>query len=237
MVLSTLITGTEEEGLEPYRTRVLIRYRKKPQGGAAVDYYLWATEVDGIVDALPYVLTEGQPTIFLVAEGSGQNRTPLGSVTPNPFPTWVDGQPIELSGSGEFLAVARSIDGAEDIKNTRRPITVPVQLLVPNYTGYKIIISGLSSSDITLIANIKTELINYFDIKRPNIRAIGYTSADALINSIQLSSIVQNIIGSETFTNFQLLNADNSVILTDILGIGCLAYLNSLIINGTTVAL
>ena len=76
IVYSTEIIGTDNENIEDYRIRVLNRYKRKPQGGAAIDYYNWVTEVAGIVDCLPYVLQNGLITLYIVANGSGTNRTP-----------------------------------------------------------------------------------------------------------------------------------------------------------------
>ena len=53
----------------------------------------------------------------------------------------------------------------------------------------------------------------------------------------QISSIVQNTIDTGSFTSFTLSNISNTTILTDTLGIGALAYLNSLTINGSYVSL
>ena len=80
-----------------------------------------------------------------------------------------------MSGSGELLQVANSINSSDGITNDRRPIQVPVNLLTPNYTGYNISILGLNPSDNTTISNIKTAIIAYLDSKKPNIAAIGYT--------------------------------------------------------------
>jgi uncharacterized phage protein gp47/JayE len=68
--------GDEPETLEQYRARVQARYRLQPQGGAPADYFLWATEVDGIVDAYVYVVEPGITTVYPVGDGSGTDRNP-----------------------------------------------------------------------------------------------------------------------------------------------------------------
>ena len=60
---------------------------------------------------------------------------------------------------------------------------------------------------------------------------------DAQINAIQLSTIVQNTIDTGSFTSFALSDINNNVITSDTLGIGALAYLKSLTINGSAVSL
>ena len=73
------------------------------------------------------------------------------------------------------------------------------------------------------------------DIKRPHIIALGYTEANVLINKNALLTMVQNLIGSNTFTSFTLLNADNESIDEESLGIGVLAYLSKLTINNEVI--
>ena len=239
-VYSTETIGTENENIEDYRIRVLNRYKRKPQGGAAIDYYNWATETAGIVDCLPYVLQGGLITLYIVSNGSGTNRTPTGNIEPNIFPQWQNGQMADIVGYGQFLSVANSIngdDGNSNNINNRRPMNAKVQLLPPNYTEYKIEIEDLNPINESIIQNIKNSLIAELDKKRPNIKAIGYSVNNATINSNQLNSIVQNIIDSVngSYTRFALKDKDNEIILNDVLDIGCLAYLGELKINSLNI--
>ncbi len=239
IVKSVLVIGSNDEDVEDYRKRVLIRFRQKPQGGSFVDYFLWATEVLGIVDALPYVLNSGTNVIYLVAEGSGKNRTPSGNVTPNPFPEWENGNMKEISGSGQFYQVAKSINGTDDMKNSRRPAGVVVELRKCNYTPYRVVISELTPCTNDMIIRIKNAIISYLDVKRPHILALGYSQQNAKINSGKISAAVQNTIDFDgaTFSSFALKNSENKIINEDILGIGCLAFLEKLTINGSDVVL
>ena len=234
-VSAILVNGSNDEETETYRKRVITKYKNKSQGGSALDYYNWAMEVPGIVDALPYVLEEGTTTIYLVGEGSGQNRTPSGEITPNPFPIWENGEFQEFSGTGHFLEAAYSIEGTETGLHDRRPMGAHVHLCKPNYTPYSIYITNLS--DVTHNEEIKTALIDILDAKRPHIKVLNYNEANAKINSISLASEIQQIIGNETFTGFELRDATGKVIIEDVLGIGCLAYLSELNINGSKITL
>jgi hypothetical protein len=165
-VEQTITIGTEDEDTESYRTRVITRYRNKPQGGSTMDYYQWAVEVSGIIDCLPYILTPGLITLFIVKDGIGLNRTPTGEINPNIFPQWQNGQIQDINGYGQFLSVAKSISGSGNNNNQsisgsnnnnntsistntianydRRPLNTKVQLLPPNYTEYKIEITELN---------------------------------------------------------------------------------------------
>jgi uncharacterized phage protein gp47/JayE len=112
-VTEVKIEGSEDEETETYRKRVLYGFKNKSESGSPVDYYNWALEVSGIVDAFPYLLNEGILTLYLVASGSGKDRTPTGDLKPNPFPNWIDGNFQEFEGSGQLLQVAQAIEGTE----------------------------------------------------------------------------------------------------------------------------
>lgn len=239
VVKSVLVTGSNDEDVEDYRKRVLIAFKRKAQGGSLVDYYLWSTEVAGIIDAFPYVLESGTIVVYLVADGSGKDRTPTGSVTPNPFPEWENGNMKAISGSGLFYQAAMAINGTADMKNTRRPAGAVVELRMPNYTGYRVEITELSPATNDINAKIKAAIVSYLDDKKPNIMALGYTKQDATINASKLNAAVQNAIDTDGggYSSFVLKNSADEVINEDILGIGCLAYLEKLKINGVDIVL
>ena len=223
------IEGTADEEVEVYRKRVLYGFKNKTESGSPIDYYNWALEVPGIVDAFPYLLKEGIMTLFLVANGSGKNRTPSGEVTPNPFPEWVEGNFKEFDGSGQFLQVAQSIEGSEIGVHNRRPAMATVELKTPNYTAFDVEISGLT--DISYNEAIKNAIVNVLDGKKPHIVVLNYPVSKAKINQPELSSSCLSILDGETFTSFILKNDSGVVINEAILGIGCLAYLRTLKIN------
>ena len=239
IVKSVLVTGSNDEDVEDYRKRVLIAFKRKAQGGSLVDYYLWPTEVAGIIDAFPYVLESGTIVVYLVADGSGKDRTPTGSVAPNPFPEWENGNMKAISGSGLFYQAAMAINGTADMKNTRRPAGAVVELREPNYTGYRVEITELSPATNDINAKIKAAIVSYLDDKKPNIMALGYTKQDATINASKLNAAVQNAIDTDGggYSSFVLKNSADEVINEDILGIGCLAYLEKLKINGVDIVL
>lgn len=238
-VKAVLVSGSVDEDIEDYRNRVLIAFKRKAQGGSLVDYYLWATEVAGIVDAFPYVLESGTIVVYLVSAGSGKDRTPSGSVTPNPFPEWENGNMKSISGSGLFYQAAMAINGTADMKNTRRPAGAVVELRMPNYTGYRVEITELRPATNDINAKIKDAIVSYLDTKKPNIMALGYTKQDATINASKLNAAVQNAIDTDGggYSSFVLKNSNGDIINEDILGIGCLAFLEKLKINNADIVL
>lgn len=232
VVTEIKIEGTEDEEVETYRRRVLYGFKNKNETGSTKDYVNWALEVSGIADVFPYVLDEGVLTLYIIANGSGLNRTPSGSVTPNPFPKWVSGNFTEFEGSGQFLQVAQSIEGTEPGVHNRRPVMAGVELKAPNYTAYDVEISGLT--DISYNDDIKNAIIGVLDTKKPNIVVMDYSVANSRINQPELSAACLSVLNGETFTSFVLKNSTGGVINEEYLGIGSLAYLRTLKINGDT---
>ncbi len=229
-VENMVIEGTEDEEVEEYRKRVLYRYRNKAQIGSMLDYYNWALEVAGIVDVLPYVFEEGTITLYLISTGSGKYRSPTGSLEPNPFPKWENGQIKELTGEGQFLQVAQAIEGTEEGVHDRRPVQAKVELKAPVYTPVKIEIEGLTDTSYSEL--IRTALVDELDKKRPHLIALGYSEANAKINSFQLSSIVSSLINGATFSDFSLKKGNNETVTDWALEYGSLFYLSELLING-----
>lgn len=230
IVTEVKIEGTENEEVETYRKRVLYGFRKKSESGSPLDYYNWALEVSGIIDAFPYILEEGIMTLFIVANGTGNKRTPSGEVTPNPFPLWVDGNFTEFEGSGQFLQVAQSIEGSEIGVHNRRPAMATVELKAPNYTAFDVEINGLTN--VSYNEAIKNAIINILDMKRPHIVVLDYPVAKARITNPELSAACMNVLEGEIFTSFILKDELGNIINEKILGIGSLAYLRRLKING-----
>lgn len=234
-VKSISIVGSDDENKEEYRKRVLLRFKSRPRGGTIIDFYNWTLEATGIVDCLPYVLEEGKITLYLVSEGSGQNRTPTGANVPNPFPQYVNGQIVPFTGSGQFLEVAQKIEGDSTI-GFRRPLNAKVELKAPIYVPVSIAIIGLSGNDDGQFnQKVKEILIENLDTKRPNIIAINYGSNNATINRFALTKLVSDAIGDNLFTDFKLKNKKNEEVDEITLDIGELCYLQELTINGTVI--
>lgn len=70
--------GTDEEGTEHLRQRLLERLRTPPAGGNVNDYRVWAKEVPGVEDCYVMNLRRGPGTVDLVL--LGQNAVPSQSV-------------------------------------------------------------------------------------------------------------------------------------------------------------
>ena len=238
-VTDTITIGTEPQDVEEYRAEVQLRYRRRPQGGAAIDYFNWCTEGDGVIDALPYVFDPGQVDVYLVGSGTGDGREVAGSLYTNPFPIYVSGVAMPLSGTGLMLDTASLINKSLDSSyDDRRPVGTSVLLQNVDFQDYAIEIIGLSPSTTEINLAIKETLTSIFDGKRPELPALGYTEVNATIQQTEMSAIVYETLqdfGGGSFTSLEITKVATGVVVTDILAIHTLANFSLLTINGSSV--
>lgn len=81
-VAAESIAPLAAETLEEYRAKVLAAYRTEPQGGAATDYRLWASDAAGVRQVYPYAKTNAPCEINLYIEATQENSTD-GKGTPS----------------------------------------------------------------------------------------------------------------------------------------------------------
>lgn len=79
-VSAITIAPEDAETLEEYRAEVLAAYRLEPQGGAATDYRLWASDAIGVRQTYPYAKTGDSNVIDLYVEGDTANGVPSAGV-------------------------------------------------------------------------------------------------------------------------------------------------------------
>lgn len=101
---TALAGGSDVEGDEAYRARILLRIRQVPHGGAKHDYEAWALEVSGVTRAWVYPLEGGDGTVTVRFVR--------------------DGDPTFIPDAAEVLAVQSYIDAL-------RPVTAAVTVAAP----------------------------------------------------------------------------------------------------------
>lgn len=79
-VSAIVVAAEDAETLEEYRAEVLAAYRLEPQGGAATDYRLWASDAVGVRQTYPYAKTGESNVIDLYVEGNTANGVPSAGV-------------------------------------------------------------------------------------------------------------------------------------------------------------
>jgi len=75
-VTDILTEGEDEENTEDYRDRVMERYQRRPQGGALVDYVIWAKEVAGITRAFAFRVSPGFVSVYPIEDNNPSGRIP-----------------------------------------------------------------------------------------------------------------------------------------------------------------
>ncbi len=138
VVASAGITGgSDVEGLEPWRGRVLDRRRNPPMGGADADYKKWALEVPGVTRAWVYPLWLGPGTVGVcfVRDNDGSGSAIIPDAT-------------------EVAAVQAYIDA-------RRPVTADVTVFAPtpDYIDHAI---ALTPNTAAVKAEVAAELADLY---------------------------------------------------------------------------
>lgn len=179
-IVQVVTEGEDPESFEDYFNRVDARIKRPPQGGSAADYYLWATEVEGIVDCLVYN-TQDFVLVLPIAEGEGDER---------------------FTTESQRTAVTASIESSDSTGyNDRRPVTHNVFVAQVLAEDYNVTINGFGSGrPQTLIDNIESEIQKYFDSRRPLLAGLGFTGNINFVNRNDLTTIVNTLTNAEGFS-------------------------------------
>lgn len=109
-VSAIVVSADDAESWDSYRSRIIARFRARPQGGAYADYEAWAREVPGIVAAYPYTGAPGEVDVYVEASVAS-------SGSPDGIPT-----------SGQLAAVGQAIDFDSSGQANRRPANAAVNV-------------------------------------------------------------------------------------------------------------
>jgi uncharacterized phage protein gp47/JayE len=222
--------GINDESEAEYRARVVARFRNPPAGGALSDYRRWASDVSGVLNTYPYKETESPSGVLLYVAGV-QSR----------FPDRIPTQEL-------LIAVGNACTyDPETGKQSRKPITAvldpaadgtyinvrPVQI-VP-FDVYVSGVVGVPVNDFAQAARIMLE--NYFLGREPYIR--GLSDDNNRINIVSKNNVSTQIdqaaISVKAEFDLALLYKDGAQIASYTLGMGELAKLDNLYINGEAV--
>jgi len=221
-VIDVTAEGADAEDIDTYRRRVQMRYRMRAQGGSFEDYWLWATEVDGINDALPYVIYGGTTTGFPIGEGSGLDREPTAE---------------------KLEEVEDSIrQSPESLTLDRQPVQSELNVTAPLFTAFKVELTGVTASSVTAQnnADIKAEIIAYLDGRRPEIPALNYSAAGGTVSVLSVSAEAQDVLTNSATpgTIGAIVVSADALAITSryLLPVGTLAVLDELFVNGIQVS-
>lgn len=174
-VVSQTVTGTAAETEAQYRARVVSRFQLRPQGGAYVDYKLWAESTPGVLRAYPYT-----------SENPGQVKVYIESSTE------VDG--IPTTAQLEEALDAINFDNTTGLAS-RRPAGALVTTLSIIRVPFSVEVIGLSvENEPEIRAEIDAALGAYFVARSPFL--VGLTLPPRLdrITESAVSGIVDDVV-------------------------------------------
>lgn len=146
-VVSEIVEPLSEEDIEEYRENVLEAFRLEPQGGAASDYRIWASDAQGVRQVYAYAKTNAPGEINLFIEANRVDSTD-GKGTPS---------------SDMIDDVEEAVDFDPDTtkplnERGRRPLQVivnyepvSIKLITIEITGYSGITAEIQSQNLTAL--------------------------------------------------------------------------------------
>lgn len=162
-VTDTIVTGIDKEDVDVYRSRVVDRFRKVPQGGAFADYEAWAVEVADIINAYPYS-GDVEGTVEVFSESG----------------TEVDGIP----NASQLQAVLDSINLPD-----RRPVTAEVFSLAIIRTSFEVTVFGLDPDNTEARDLIEARLTQLFLSKEPFVDGLSIIN-NSVISQSEITGVI-----------------------------------------------
>lgn len=179
VILARTVDGADAETTDAYRTRVVERFQRKPQGGAYADYEQWAEGVAGIVAAYPYTGDPGEVNVYVEA-------TEASSGSADGIPT-----------SDQLDDVRDAIRLDSDGLATRRPAGAAVNVLAITRTAFDLTISGLAADDTAAAeAAISSAVDEYLRSREPFIVGLSFLPRRDRVTLAAVSGVVEDAISS-----------------------------------------
>jgi hypothetical protein len=215
------VAPVSAEGIEVYRGKIIESFRLEPQGGAATDYRLWATDAVGVKQTYPYASSGNANEIDIYVEATPEDSTD-GKGTPSSTILNNVGDVIEFDPdtSLDISQRGRRPLGVFAV-NTLPVVPLDVVITITGFSGLTTAIQNLIESALTdRISDIRPFIAAAEDLSDKDdildINTIIYTILTARPGSI-FTSISMTIDGgaesSYTFTdgNIPYLSAINYV--------------------------
>jgi len=180
IVLSVDIEAIEAEKIEDYRFKVIQAYRSEPQGGARIDYMLWAGDAAGVRRIYPYVKIGfvGELNIYVEAN-------PLDSLDGFGTPT-----ATILTDVESVIELDPDITKPMSDRG-RRPMSVfDIHYFAISLKAVDVIITDLS--DPSFLTSIKSAITDYIFNIRPYIG--GADDPNSINDKIYISDIFNIVI-------------------------------------------
>ncbi len=182
-VVAQKLTAADAESPAHYRSRILARVQRRPQGGAYADYRDWGLTVPGIVNIYPYAGAPGVVDVY--AEADPDSSGSADGVPTNPQLAAVD-DAIQLDGTSG--------------KATRRPVGAAVRVLPITRLAFDVEISGLDPDDADTRAEIDSGLDEHLRSCEHFIEGLSVLPRRDRITTTALGGIVESIVSARGAT-------------------------------------
>jgi hypothetical protein len=181
IVASVVVSGADAEAWEVYRQRVLDRFQKRPEGGAASDYEIWAETVPGIINAYPYRSADCPGTAEVYVEA-----TPESSGSPDGIPT-----------QAQLDAVADAIEFDDAGLASRRPLSAFVNVLPITRLGFDVEIVGLDVTDPAAVQDDIIDAVTEHLLERePYIPGLSVPPRRDRVSRASISGVVDDVVSA-----------------------------------------
>lgn len=227
IVNSVITVGADPETEEEYRTRVTDKFKQRPQGGALVDYRIWAGFVTGVTNSFWY--TGDIPTYVigyvLADKNIYPNRIPDSNLL-EAVGDSVDFETIEGVKVGNRRPLGAIIDPLGDKSYSN---ILPVEPL-----PFDLDVINLQVPDL---ATTKTAILNamttYFEEKEPYIEGLSFPPIKNTIQQAAIIGIIFNVVQANGGTiQDVILRKEGVAISSYILIDGEVSYLDQLLYDG-----
>ncbi len=181
VVNTPTVTGADGEAEAAYRSRVLARFRQRPQGGALADYAQWALLAEGITAVYPYTGDPGEVDVYCEAGGETDG-----------IPTTPQLQDVEDTINLDSSGLA-----------SRRPANALVNALPITRTAFNVEVADLVVDDApTVQGEIEDACEAYFLSLEPFILGLSVLPRSDVIAATALAGTVYDIVADAggTFT-------------------------------------
>ena len=196
VVASLIEVGAAAEEAEDYRTRVLRRAQRKPQGGAYADYQLWAEDVEGVENAYPYTSDDpGEVDVYVEAEP--------------------DLEPDGIADATLRAAVDEAIqfDDDDSGRATRRPANAFVNVLSISRLAFDVTVSNLDPDDSATREQIEAAVDEHLRSREPFITGLSTLPRQDRITQGAIAGAVNEVAAAEgaTVSDVALVLDDNEI--------------------------
>jgi uncharacterized phage protein gp47/JayE len=178
IVAGTNTLGADEEAEDTYRDRIIDRFRKRPQGGALLDYEVWGRLVGDVEEVFPYRADlGGEVDVFVLGT--------LAAFPPDGIPSQAVLDEVEAAIILDDLGLA-----------SRKPAGSWVNVHPIRRTAFDVVVYGIR--DVENLSDTQTQieaaLSGFFRAREPYVAGVTVgPRTDTLTNS-SITAVVSDIV-------------------------------------------